>query len=74
MKYSLGRVIEHSHIKEEDGTIHYINVPGLDFVTLCGITDWIGAPKYGTETRKPVTCKGCLAIVRYVQGSRKEKI
>lgn len=74
MKPTMGRIIEHSDLAADDGTVHYDSVPGADFVTLCGVTDWIGHPKAGTPTRKPVTCRGCRAIVAYVQGSRRERL
>lgn len=56
----------------DEGIICAIAPPGLDFVTLCGQTDWLGSTP-GKATKKPITCAGCLAIIAYCQSHQKPR-
>lgn len=59
-------------VKEmENGMIHLEPPPGLDFVTLCGITDWIGVEPGKIGVPGAVTCNGCRAIANYCQSHRR---
>jgi hypothetical protein len=49
--------------------VHYASPWGMDQVTLCGKTDFIGEPE-GTPTRKAVTCQPCRWIVDYIRAHR----
>lgn len=50
-----------------EGLVHFTAPGVLDAATLCGRTDWLGCPACdGVPSKKAVTCRGCLALVRYV--------
>ena len=66
-KTSLERIYEPA-----EGRTHFSPPGGLDQVTLCGKTDWIGEEK-GRITRKPITCRACQHIVEMIQAARKER-
>lgn len=65
-KKELGRVYE-----AQEDLVHFDPHPGSDYVTLCGKTDWIG--EESNLTKKPVTCRPCLNIVKYVHAHRKPR-
>lgn len=70
-KLSLPRVTEPD---EGSAIVHYENFPENDFVTLCGLTDWIGAKEAGKPTKRPVTCWACRKMVEYIHAHRKPNI
>lgn len=49
----------------DEGLVHFQPVPWTDQVTLCGLSDWIGITM-GKPTTKPVTCRMCQGIQRYI--------
>lgn len=58
-------------VKELDnGMVHLNGPPGMDQMTLCGITDWIRT-KGGEPTTAPLTCQPCRWIANYCQSCRK---
>ena len=52
--------------------VHAPTHPGQDAVTLCNHTDWIGETE-GEDTSKPIDCRECLSLIRFVQ-SRKFRL
>jgi len=50
-----------------EGKVHICNVGFLDYVTLCGQTDWIGNKEVKYNTEKAINCNACLEIVRIVR-------
>ena len=67
MKYSLDKIYE-----PDEGIVHYGPPFGLDQVTLCGRTDWIGNTE-GEPTDKPVTCWACKRYVAHIHEHRKPR-
>lgn len=67
MKYNLEKVTE-----PDEGMVHFSPPPGLDQVTLCGLTDWIDITM-GEETDKPVNCNMCKRIVGHIHQHRKPR-
>lgn len=56
-------------LEPDENKVHYTAPIGLDQVTLCGKSDWIGdAP--GEPTTAPVDCWHCQQIVTFVKGHR----
>ena len=49
----------------DEGLVHYGAVGIQDAVTLCGLTDFIGATS-GKATTEKVTCQGCIDLVTSV--------
>ena len=66
-KPALQRVME-----VEEKLVHFGSPGTADQVTLCGLTDWIGATK-GVPTTKPVTCRACKNLVRHIHAHRKPR-
>ena len=62
---SLPRVSE-----PDEGIVHYRGEPTSDFVTLCGMTDFLGHRKAGKPTSAKVSCQPCMAIVRYIHAHK----
>jgi hypothetical protein len=54
----------------DEGITHYAPPFGLDQVTLCGVTDWLGGRTPGVATDKPVNCHSCLQIVKHVKATK----
>ena len=54
----------------DENKVHYMPPPGLDQVTLCGLTDWIGNTK-GYITTKPLTCFQCKRLVDWIHEHKK---
>lgn len=50
----------------DEKQVHYVPPDGLDQVTMCGLTDWIGATQ-GWETSEPLTCRSCAAFAAHFQ-------
>ena len=65
MKRPLNKVYE----PDEDVT-HIVGPPGLDQVTLCGKTDWLGQTTGDYETEKPVDCIPCEAHFKFCNSGR----
>lgn len=65
MKQSFIRIYEPS-----EKQVHIDAPGGLDCVTLCGKTDWLGEER-GYETNKPVTCWHCQRIAAFCQSHRR---
>lgn len=58
-------------VKELDnGMVHIRARAGMDQMTLCGITDWLGT-KGAEPTTGPLTCQPCRWIAEYCQSCRK---
>jgi hypothetical protein len=55
----------------DEGLVHYQAPPGMDQVTLCGLTDFIHAKRRGAATWKSVTCQPCRCIVNYIHDHAK---
>lgn len=53
-----------------NGMVHIQAVPAMDFVTLCGITDWLTATQGVLGVRGPVTCNGCRWIADFCHAHR----
>lgn len=65
LKQSFPRIFE-----PDERLVHLSPPLGMDQVTLCGKTDWIGVSR-GTVTTKPVTCQPCRWIAEYCQDHRR---
>jgi hypothetical protein len=63
MRPQLSRVTE-----PDENTIHYSAPDGLDQVTLCGMTDFIGHKQKGAATDEAPTCWVCMHIFDFIQG------
>lgn len=50
----------------DEKKVHYSAPWGLDQVTLCGLSDFLGATQ-GVETDLPVTCFACKMIAGFCQ-------
>lgn len=58
----------------DEGYIHYAPPPGMDQVTLCGITDWIHAKVKGHPVSSgKVNCNPCKWIVAWCQENEAQK-
>jgi hypothetical protein len=68
MKPQIPRVYE-----PDAEAVHYKADDLSGNVTLCGLTDFLGARERGADTDDPVTCDLCKAIVRYVHEHAKPK-
>jgi hypothetical protein len=66
MKPKLPKITE-----PDEDTVHYAADDLSGNVTLCGLTDFLGAEEIGQETNEPVTCSLCKEIVRYVHAHAK---
>lgn len=55
----IGRLLE-----PETSLVHYESPPGMDCVTLCQISDWLGVAR-GEPTAAPVTCQPCRWIMDF---------
>ena len=64
-KYELDKVTE-----PDENLVHFCAPPGMDQVTLCGLTDWIGTTK-GDRTEEDVTCNSCRTIVGHIHRHKK---
>lgn len=53
----------------DENKVHYGPPDGMDQVTLCGLSDFIGTSK-GVETDAEVDCWACRQIVSHVKGRR----
>lgn len=65
--YELPRITE-----PDENTVHYVGYPMQDAMTLCNLTDFIGAT-YGEKTAQPADCNMCLAMVDYAKGRLKHR-
>lgn len=56
----------------DTGIVHIDAPPGLDQVTLCGLTDWLGSKGgIGHPSKKKVTCWHCRQMATFCQQHRK---
>jgi len=55
----------------DENKVHYASPSGLDQVTLCGLTDWIGHT-VGEDTTEPVNCYPCKNIARHFKKYRND--
>lgn len=65
MKRSLKKVYE-----PDEGKTHITSPPGLDQVTLCGITDWLTSTSGDYGTDNPVDCWHCEQIFKFCNSGK----